>query len=170
MKTGRARAIGWAKVVVVAAIGGATAFGLFLGYLAYTNDSFPAQQKPFGDYASVVSSTFNGTEYYFKVEWTASSDFTPLFAQLTSPTSDAANTPVCGLNVSSVAKGQTLDLPFAISAPSTSLSSVDLAIAVRSNSNMTEFTIVYHVDSATAQPGNIYPSNIVCEQPAGSDM
>jgi hypothetical protein len=157
-------------VVVIAAIVGATAFGLFLGYLAYTNDSFPAQQRPFGDYAKVVSMAFNGTEFYFRVEWTASSDFTPLFAQLTSPSSDAANTPVCGLNLTSIVKGQFVDLPFAISTPSTSLSNVDLAIAVRANSNSTEFTIVYHVDSVVAQPGKIYPSNFACLEPRGSNM
>jgi len=31
------------KLIVIAAIVGAVAFGLFLGYLAYTSDSFPAQ-------------------------------------------------------------------------------------------------------------------------------
>jgi len=165
-----ARAISWARTVVIVAVVGAAAFGLYLGYLAYYNDSFPVQQKPFGDYASVVASTFNGTEFYFKVEWTAPSSFTPLFAQLTSSSSDAANTPVCGLNLTSISTGQTIDMPFAITAPSTALSNVDLAIAVRSNSNMTEFTIVYHVDSVTAKPGTIYPSNFACSQPQGTDM
>lgn len=167
----RARGVGLARVAVVAAIAGATMFGLYLGYLAYTNDSFPVQQKPFGDYASVVSATFNGTEIYFRVEWTAGSGFTPLYAQVTSPTSDAANTPVCGLNLTSVSQGQMIDMPFAISgATSTSLSSVDLAIAVRSSSNMTQFTIVYHLDTVPAQSGNIQPSDYACEQPQGSFM
>jgi hypothetical protein len=170
MDIGRSRAIGAARVAVIVAIVGASAFGLYLGYLAYTNDSFPAQQKPFGEYASVVSSTFNGTEVYYKLQWTASNEFIPLFAQLTSPTSDAANSPVCALNLSAISRGQTFDLPFAIATPSTSISSVDLAIAVRSVTNGTEFTIVYHVDSFTAQPGKIQPSTYACEQPAGANM
>ncbi|MDV3277784.1 MAG: hypothetical protein LYZ69_04870 [Nitrososphaerales archaeon] len=160
----------WAKLIVVVAVIGAAAFGLFLGYLAYTNDSFPTQEKPFAEYASVVATNFNGTEFYLKVQWTSTGNFTPFYAQLTSPTTDAANTPVCSLGITSVVKGQIIDLPFKISAPRTSVSSVDLAIAVRSNVNMTEFTIVYHVDQVTAQPGNIYPSAFACEQPQGSSM
>lgn len=159
----------WTKILVVAALVGSVAFGLLLGYLAYTNDSFPTQQKPFGEYASVVSSRFNGTEYYFRVQW-ISGNSTPLYAQLTSPSSDAANTPVCGFNVTSVSAGQKIDLPFAISTPSTSLSSVDLSIAVKPNSGSAEFTIVYHVDQVDAQPGDIQPSAFACSQPPGFEM
>ena len=163
------RGISRTKTLVVAALVGAVAFGLLLGYLAYTNDSFPTQQKPFGEYASVVSSVFNGTEYYFRVQW-ISGNSTPLYAQLTSPSSDAANTPVCGFNITSVSEGQKIDLPFAISTPSTSLSSVDLSIAVRPNSSSAEFTIVYHIDQVEAQPGDIQPSTFACAQPPGSSM
>lgn len=164
------RGTSWARILVVVAIVGAATFGLFLGYLAYTNDSFPTQEKPFAEYASVVASDFNGTEYFFKVQWTTSGNFTPLYAQLTSPNSDEANTPVCGLNLTSISRGETVDLPFGISTPSTALSSVDLSIAVRSNVNMSEFTIVYHVDEVTAQPGIIQPSGYACEEPQGADM
>ncbi|MDG6898378.1 MAG: hypothetical protein JRN24_01435, partial [Nitrososphaerota archaeon] len=156
MEIPRARAVGAAKAVVIVAIVGAAAFGLYLGYLAYTNDSFPAQQKPFGDYANVVATEFNGTELYYKIQWTAGGEFTPMFAQVTSSSTDAANTPVCGLNLTSVSNGQTIDLPFAIvGATSTSLSNVDLAIAVRANANTTEFTIVYHSDSIQGAKGDI---------------
>jgi hypothetical protein len=170
MKTRRAGAMGVAKMAVTAAIIGAVVFGLYLGFLAYTNDSFPVAQKPFGDYANVVSVAFNGTEVYFKVEWTTTGDFTPLYAQVTSDTSDVANTPVCGLNLTSVSTGQILDMPFAISAPTVSISNVDLSMAVRSNSNMSEFTIIYHLSSAAAQPGNIQPSTYACSEPQGADM
>jgi len=37
-----------AKLVVIFAVVGASIFGLFLGYLAYTNDSFPTATRPFG--------------------------------------------------------------------------------------------------------------------------
>lgn len=152
------------RLIVVAMVVGAVVFGLVLGYLAFQNQSFPSAMKPFDDYASVVSSTFNGTEYYFKVEWTTAGNFTPLYAQLTSST-DSANSPVCGLGIDKVQKGQTFELPFGTASPSTALSNVDLFVAVRANSNMTEFTIQYHVDQVTAQPGNISSSGFLCTEP-----
>ena len=102
---------------------GALAFGLFLAYLEYQNQSFPATQKPFSDYATVVASEFNGTEVYFKVEWTTSGNFTPLYAQIGSSV-DAANSPVCDLGIASLSKGQTVDLPFATTSPEGALSDV----------------------------------------------
>jgi hypothetical protein len=57
-----------ARLFVLAAIVAAVAFGLLIGYLAYTNDTFPAQERPFGDYANVVYSAFNGTEMAFRVQ------------------------------------------------------------------------------------------------------
>ncbi len=165
MRVGRPRAIGRTKAIVLAAIVGAVLFSAYLGFLEYTNDSFPVKEKPFADYAVVQATQFNGTELYFKLGWTSSGNFTPMYAQITSPSSDEANSPVCDLGLRSVVKGQTLDLPFGVSAPTTALSSVDLAIAVRANANMTEFTIVYHVAQINAQTGNISPSNYACEQP-----
>jgi hypothetical protein len=154
------------RLLVVVAIVGAAAFGLFLGYLAYTNDSFPAQQRPFGDYASVVYSSFNGTEFAFHVEWLNAS-YVPLYAQLTSQTTDAANTPVCSIGLSVVKSGQMVFMPFGISPASVTLSNVDLSIAVKSAINSTEFTIVYTVASVSASNGIITPSNLSCEEPAG---
>jgi hypothetical protein len=153
-------------MLVLLALVGAVAFGLFIGYLAYSNDSFPAQERPFADYAKVVYSSFNGTEYAFRVEWNSSS-YLPLFTQLTSPTTDAANTPVCDLKMSSVTSGQTIFLPFAISPASATLSSVALAIAVQSATNGTQFTIVYNVPLVNATNAAITPSNITCQEPLG---
>lgn len=102
---------------------------------------------------------------YFKLRWTSSGNFTPLYAQITSPSSDEANSPVCDLGIGSVVTGQTLDLPFGTGAPASALSNVDLSIAVRANANMTEFTIVHTVAQINAQPGTISPSNYACEQP-----
>ncbi len=164
MKGAGARGPGRVKLIVVIGIAGAAAFGLFLSYLAYTVDSFPSHQKAFGDYATVLASEFNGTEFYFKLQWTSSGNYTPLFTQLTSPASDTANTPVCEIGLGPISKGRTLDLPFGLAAPRAALRNVDLSIAVRANSNMTEFTIVYHIDSVSAQPGTITPSNFVCSQ------
>jgi len=153
-----------AKLLVVVALVGAAVFGLFLGYLAYSNDSFPAQTRPFATYARVVYSSFNGTEYAFRVEWN-SSNYVPLFTQLTSPATDAANTPVCDLKMSSVISGQILFLPFSISPASATLSNVDLAIAVQSATNNTQFTIIYNVPLVNATNAVITPSNITCQEP-----
>jgi hypothetical protein len=164
--TGRTRR----RLLVIAAVVGATAFGLLLGYLAYANDSFPTKEKPFGDYATVASSVFNGTEYDFHLQWVAGGNYTPLYAQLTSPTSDAANSPVCEVGLGPVVAGQAFDLPFAIASPATGLSNVDLYIAVQSNTNMSQFTIHFHVDSVSAQPGIIEPSQYACAEPQGANM
>lgn len=153
------------KTLVILALAGAAIFGLLLGYLAWTNDSFPSQERPFSTYAAVASSTFNGTEFAFRVQW-LSPGFTPLYAQLTSPTSDSANSVVCNVNSSTVAGNRTIFMPFGISTPSTSLSNVDLSIAVQSPLNGTQFTIDYHVGSVTAVQGDIEPQNMSCTEPS----
>ena len=162
LQAGRSRA--GTKVFVILAIGGAVLFGGYIGYLAWSNDSFPIQEKPFGDYAAVASSSFNGTELAFEVKW-LSAEYLPLYAQVTSPTSDAANTPVCGLGLQNVTEGQVIPMPFGISKPSSVLTNVDLSIAVRSVATGAEFTIAYHAGSLPAQQGNITPSNFSCRQP-----
>ena len=157
-----------AKLLVVIAIAGSVAFGLYIGYLAYTNDSFPAQTRPFDNYAVVNSSSFNGTEFAFNITWENSSAI-PLYAQLTSPATDAANTPVCQIGLGTVSRGQGVFMPFTISPPSAALSNVDLSIAVKSIATGTEFTIVYNVAGVNAGNNPITPSNISCEQPLGSE-
>jgi hypothetical protein len=154
------------RVVVVLAVVAAVVFGVYVGYLAWANDSFPAETRSFDQYATVASSSFNGTEFAFRISWLNSS-YLPLYAQLTSPATDAANTPVCDLKVSSVSSGQTLFLPFTISPPSATVNNVDLSIAVKSLSSGSEFTIAYNVPTASAANGDITPSNVSCEQPLG---
>jgi len=154
------------RMIVVAVIVGAVVFGAYVGYLAWANDSFPAEERPFEEFASVTSSTFNGTEFAFRIVW-ANSSFLPLYAQLTSPATDAANTPVCDLGMSTASSGQTLFLPFAISPPSATVNNVALSIAVRALATGSEFTIVYNVQSASASNGNILPSDVSCQQPLG---
>jgi hypothetical protein len=151
------------RTVVVLVLVAALVFGLYLGYLAWTNNTFPAREGRFSDYANVASSTFNGTEYAFRLQWL--SDSVPAYAQLTSSVSDSANTPVCETGLREATMGQTIFMPFGLSSPSTSLSQVDLLIAVRA-ANGTMFTIVYHVDTATAIAGNIQPQNFSCSQPS----
>ena len=155
-----------AKVVVIAVIAAAVAFGLFIGYLAYVNDSFPSQTRPFANYAQVDSVAFNGTEIAFEVTWENGSAL-PLYAQVTSPSSDAANTPVCDLGLPSASSGQSIFMPFAISQTSATLSDVHLSVAVKSLATGGEFTIVYVVQSIQATGAPISPSNISCQQPAG---
>ncbi|GEM_PF-6481863 len=155
-----------AKLLVIVAIVGAVAFGLLIGYLAYTTDSFPAQERTFMNYANVTSATFNGSEYAFSVQW-LNGNYTPQYTQLTSPATDAANTPVCNLNLTGIKSGQTFFLPFTISPESAALSNVDLSIAVQSATNSTQFTIMYNVSSVSASNAPITPSNITCQEPAG---
>ena len=156
-----------AKILVVIAMVGAAAFGLYLGYLAWANDSFPAKTMPFSDYASVTSSSFNGTEFAFNIRWNNAS-YLPQFAQLTSPATDAANTPVCSIGYTTIQAGQIIFMPFAISPASATLSNVDLSIAVKSVATGSEFTIVYNVASVLATDSPITPSNVSCQQPLGS--
>jgi hypothetical protein len=153
-------------MVVVLAVVAAVVFGVYIGYLAWSNDSFPAETRTFGQYASVTSFPFNGTEFAFRLSWLNSS-YVPLYAQLTSPVTDAANTPVCDLKVSNVSTGQSLFLPFTISPPSATVDNVDLSIAVKSISSGNEFTIVFNVPTASATNGDITPSNVSCQQPLG---
>lgn len=152
---------------MAAAIIAAVVFGTYIGYLAWANDSFPAEVRPFADYASVASSSFNGTEFAFRIQW-ANSSYLPLYAQLTSPATDAANTPVCDLGLTAVTSGQALFLPFTITPPSAAVNNVDLSIAVKAVATGNEFTIVYNVPSASATDDPIIPSDVSCQQPLGS--
>lgn len=170
MRFRKSRALSPAGAVVVAVIIGSTAFGLYLAYIAWTNSSFPTATRPFDDYASVVSTQFNGTELFYRVEWNSTSGLLPLYAQIASPETDEANSPVCSLGLSNLTVGQMINLPFGIAAPKESLASVDLYIAVGTNQNSPQFTIDYHIDQISAQPGNIAPSNYACTEPASSDM
>jgi hypothetical protein len=154
------------RVLVATALVGAAIFGLYVGYLAWTNDSFPAQERPFDQYASVVSSSFNGTEFAFQVRWLNGS-YLPLYAQLTSPASDSANTPVCETRLTAVPTNHTLFMPFTISPPTATLTNVDLSIAVKSLATGGQFTIVYNIASTSATNAAIAPSNYSCSQPTG---
>lgn len=153
------------KALVVVAIVGAVVFGLYIGYLAYANDSFPTRTEPFANYATVSSSSFNGTEFAFTLTWQNASAL-PLYAQLTSPATDAANTPVCGIGLSNVTEGQSIFMPFTIT-ESPALSNVDLSIAVKPLAGGSQFTIVYNVPSISAGNLPISPSNISCQEPPG---
>jgi hypothetical protein len=57
-------------------------------------------------------------------------------------------------------------MPFGLSSPSSSLSNVDLQIAVQSSHNGTRFTIDFHVDTVEAAQGNIQPQALSCSQRA----
>ena len=155
-----------ARIVVVVAIVAAAVFGLYLGYLAWSNGSFPTDVRPFGDYANVTLAIFNGTEFAFNVQW-KDPGFLPVKAQLTSPATDAANTPVCEVGLSSVSAGQSIFMPFTISPASATLSNVDLSIEVAPVAGGSSFTIVYNVPLVSASDLPISPSNITCQEPLG---
>ena len=156
------------KAVVVVAIVGAVVFGVYLGYLAWSQDSFPTATRPFADYAVVTSDTFNGTEFAFYLTWVNASAI-PVKAQLTSPSTDAANTPVCQVGLASVAEGQNIFMPFTISPESPTLTSVSLYIDVQPTGGGGDFSIAYTVAVISASNAPIVPSNITCQEPAGSD-
>lgn len=151
------------KIVVIAGFIGAIAFGSYLGYLAWTNDTFPAQQQPFANYANVTSVEFNGTEYAVTVSW-MSGVTVPQYVQITSTVSDAANSPVCLLGLSSVTQGQSIFMPFGISGTTELPTSVDLWIAVKA-ANGTEFTIQQLITNYTAYVGDIKPIQLACTEP-----
>ena len=148
------------RVIIVLVIVGALAFSLYLGIEAYENQSFPVQTEPFALYATVTEARFNGTIYLFVLNW-SNGNYTPLFAQMTAD-QDQANSPVCSIGDSSVSTGQTLTLPFSTNGPITSVSNVDLYIAVKNNTSMNEFTIDYHINNATAQIGDLAGINYSC--------
>ena len=152
--------------VVVVTIIAAVVFGVYLGYLAWVNDSFPTQTRPFGNYADVTFKTFNGTEFAFTLTWENASAL-PIKAQLTSLATDAANTPVCGVGLPNVTRGQTIFMPFTISPESPSLSNVDLNIDVQPVGGGGDFTIIFNTASILATNTPIVPSNITCQQPQG---
>lgn len=156
--------------MVIVAIVGAVAFGLYIGFLAYANDSFPSQVRPFSNYANVVWDAFNGTELAFRVQWENASAI-PVKAQVTSPATDAANTPVCDVGLSSVKSGQTIFMPFTISPASATLDDVSLNIDVQPVAGGGDFTVIFNLGTVSAPPNNllITPSNVTCQQPLGSD-
>jgi hypothetical protein len=158
----------WGKIAVVVAIAGAVVFGVAVAYFEFVNDSFPTEQRSFGDYAMVTSTSFNGTELAYTVNW-LSADYIPLYVQVTSPTSDQANTPVCDLRYSSGPSGQSIFMPFSMAQPAQGLKDVDLSIAVRPVGGGGDFTIVYHLDSVFLNvQGNVEPSTLTCQQAAGA--
>jgi uncharacterized membrane protein len=82
-----------ARLLIVIIIAGAVIFAAYIGYLAFANNSFPVEQRPFGEYAAMASPPqFNGTEISFHIRW-LNSDYVPVKAQINSDTTDAANSP-----------------------------------------------------------------------------
>lgn len=156
------------RAIVLVVIIGSVIFGVTLGYLAYSQDSFPTATKPFGNYAVVTSDTFNGSEFAFNLTWENATAL-PVEAQLTSPTTDAANTPVCQVGLESVTSGQNVFMPFTISPESPTLTSVSLNIDVQPTGGGGDFTIIYNVANITASNTPISPSNITCQEPLGAD-
>lgn len=152
------------KIAVLVAFVGALAFGGYLGYLAWTNDSFPSEQRPFGDYANVTSVEFNGSEYAITITWKSGYNL-PLYVKITSSVSDGANSPVCNLGLESVTKGQSIFMPFGFNGPSATPTKVELLIAVKPAAGA-EFTIQQQLDNFTAQVGDIVPKQFACTEPA----
>lgn len=166
--SGKKRKVSGATIIVIVAIGGAVAFGGAIGYLEWSQDSFPTQMQPFSTYANVTSSNFNGTEFAFQIQW-LKSGYLPLYSQITSPDTDVANSPVCNIGLSSVQTGEEIFMPFAIEQASTYLDNVNLWIAVKNLTSNTEFTITYNVLNVTApnNPSDILPITEACYEPIG---
>jgi len=164
MEKAKQRRPSLAKILVIAAFVGAVAFGGYLGYLAWTNDSFPSQQMPFNEFAKVTTVQFNGTEYAVTITW-LSGDNLPLYVQITSSVSDAANSPTCQLGFATVTVGQSIFMPFGISGSSAAPTSVDLWIAVKPTIGA-DFTIQQQISHYTSTIGDITPTRFACTEPA----
>lgn len=125
------------------------------------------QEKPFGDYASVLSTTFNGTEVVFNIKW-LSSEYLPLYTQLTTPSSDVlsgySKSHLCALGLQTITDGQTMPLVFETRYPTTGLSNANLLIAVKTTSTGNEFYIAYSPSTALpAQNAAIPPAGYYCK-------
>jgi len=155
----------YGKILVLVALVGAAAFGGYLGYLAYSNDSFPSLQEPFDNYASITSAVFNGTEYAFTITW-SSANYLPLYAQMTSTASDNANSPVCSLGLANVTAGESIFLPFGVSGGASIPVTIDLWIAVKPLTGA-EFTLQQQVSNFTTRAGDILPVQEACNEPPG---
>jgi len=158
----------YGKIIIVLAVVIGSAIIIYAAVQQSNGPTFPTEQKPFAEFARVVSSTFNGTEYSFRVEWTSGGNYTLLFAQMSSSTG-VGNSPICNVGIRSIARGQTVDLPFSLSGNASALANVGLALAVQSEGNSSQFTIQYRAGNATAVSGDIQPSTYACF-PAPSDM
>jgi hypothetical protein len=138
-------------VVVAVIIVAALLFGLYYAYNLYQNLSFPATERPFANYATVTYSAFNGTEFYFMIQWNSSSGYAPLYTQLSS---DQNSSSVFEMNQCPGGPPDAYCLPFKVSA-TVQLTNVDLYVAAGRSGSQPQFTIDYHVDSITASPGPI---------------
>lgn len=160
------RGISKAKVLVIAVMAVAVIFAAYIGYLAFANESFPVEQRPFGNYAAMASPPqFNGTEISFHVRW-LNSDYIPVKAQINSDTTDAANSPTCYLDLTSVNASQVIAMPFGLSSATPVITNVQLSIDVSTVATGHDFTIVYTVNSTSAAQGDVTPTNISCQESA----
>jgi len=161
LKPGKRR-ISTGKLLVIIALVGAVIFASYIGYLAFANDSFPVEQMPFSTYAAMASPPqFNGTEISFHIRW-LNSDYIPVKAQITSDTTDAANSPTCYTDINNVTAGQVIAMPFGLGSATAVATDVQLSIDVSPVATGHDFTIVYTVNSTSAAQGDVTPTNITC--------
>lgn len=164
MKQSSSRKWSLGRTAVILAIVTAVVFAVFLGYLAFANQSFPAEQRPFGDYAVMAAPPqFNGTELSFHIRW-LNPDYLPVKAQITSDTTDSANSPACYTGLQSVTSGQIISMPFGLGSASPTAQNVQLSIDVTTVATGHEFTIVYTINSTAAANGDVTPKDISCQE------
>ena len=139
-------------------------FAAYIGYLAFVNESFPVEERPFANYAVMASPPqFNGTEISFHVRW-LNSDYLPVKAQITSATTDAANSPTCYLDLSSVSAEQVIAMPFGLGSATPVVTNVQLSIDVSTVATGHEFTIAYTINSTSAVNEQVTPTNVSCQE------
>lgn len=114
-----------------------------------------------GGYAKVLSASFNGTELFFSVEW-LSSNYLLVSYQISSSTSDSANSGSCTLGQQAVPEGQTIGLAFHVSPVSATIDSVNLFITVRSAATGSESTFSYRISALSATNGPIPYTPYTC--------
>ena len=152
------------KILVILVIVAAVVFGAYVGYLGFANQGFPVEERPFRDYATMVSPPqFNATEISFHVGWLNSS-YIPVKAQITSDTTDAANSPACYFDLQTITAGQVIAMPFGLGSATATINNLRLSIDVRTLSTGHEFTIVYTVNSTSATNGDVSPTNVSCQE------
>lgn len=136
MKT---QAIAKGSLVVLILLVSVAVFAVYFNFFSFINNSFPSNIKPFQNYASVESYSFNGTLLKIVVNWKDTTNTVPIYTQFVS---DQYTSAVYNIDKQFYPNG-TLILPFPIAVKTDTLSNIQLLIAVKYLVNSTEFTIVY---------------------------
>ncbi len=139
-------AISRGTLVVLIMMVGAAAFGTVFGYLQYINNSFPSKIMDFQKFASLKGYSFNGTVFSIYIQWFDKDKYMPLYAQFIS---DQYASRVYDVATQLHPNG-TLLLPFPVEVSLSSMTNVELLIAVKNMTDGTDFTVVYSIGNVNS--------------------